>query len=206
MQEAYRLDESDRVLQKTPYSFDVSLWEFFWPLRLRGAAGAGPPGRRTGRGLPGGIGAAAADHHAALRALDAGGFFGRAGPGGVPFAAARDHQRRGAELRAGRALLPAAAGDGAVGEPLRADGGLGGRDALAVPPRRSAADRAHRPPDRQLADLRAGRAVAAGAAGRGRRAVPGRRGPGPRLPGPGRAVGGAVRARPVRPVARPAAL
>ncbi|HEY0077786.1 MAG TPA: amino acid adenylation domain-containing protein [Pyrinomonadaceae bacterium] len=36
MQDAYRLDSSDRVLQKTPYSFDVSVWEFFWPL-LTGA-------------------------------------------------------------------------------------------------------------------------------------------------------------------------
>ena len=32
MQDAYRLDSSDRVMQKTPYSFDVSVWEFFWPL------------------------------------------------------------------------------------------------------------------------------------------------------------------------------
>ena len=32
MQDAYSLDASDRVLQKTPYSFDVSVWEFFWPL------------------------------------------------------------------------------------------------------------------------------------------------------------------------------
>lgn len=32
MQEQYRLDGGDRVLQKTPYSFDVSVWEFFWPL------------------------------------------------------------------------------------------------------------------------------------------------------------------------------
>ena len=32
MQEVYGLDESDRVLQKTPFSFDVSVWEFFWPL------------------------------------------------------------------------------------------------------------------------------------------------------------------------------
>ncbi|MNQ10022.1 Gramicidin S synthase 2 [compost metagenome] len=31
MQEQYRLDGSDRVLQKTPFSFDVSVWEFFWP-------------------------------------------------------------------------------------------------------------------------------------------------------------------------------
>jgi amino acid adenylation domain-containing protein len=32
MQEAYGLDVSDSVLQKTPFSFDVSVWEFFWPL------------------------------------------------------------------------------------------------------------------------------------------------------------------------------
>jgi amino acid adenylation domain-containing protein len=32
MQDAYRLDGSNRVMQKTPYSFDVSVWEFFWPL------------------------------------------------------------------------------------------------------------------------------------------------------------------------------
>jgi amino acid adenylation domain-containing protein len=32
MQDAFKLDDSDRVLQKTPFSFDVSVWEFFWPL------------------------------------------------------------------------------------------------------------------------------------------------------------------------------
>lgn len=32
MQSAYGLDGRDRVMQKTPYSFDVSVWEFFWPL------------------------------------------------------------------------------------------------------------------------------------------------------------------------------
>ncbi|ONH53354.1 non-ribosomal peptide synthetase [Pseudomonas cedrina subsp. cedrina] len=32
MQEAYALGASDTVLQKTPFSFDVSVWEFFWPL------------------------------------------------------------------------------------------------------------------------------------------------------------------------------
>ncbi|EIK63776.1 non-ribosomal peptide synthetase [Pseudomonas lactis] len=32
MQEAYGLEASDSVLQKTPFSFDVSVWEFFWPL------------------------------------------------------------------------------------------------------------------------------------------------------------------------------
>ncbi|HEU4508570.1 MAG TPA: amino acid adenylation domain-containing protein [Pyrinomonadaceae bacterium] len=32
MQQAYELNKSDRVLQKTPLSFDVSGWELFWPL------------------------------------------------------------------------------------------------------------------------------------------------------------------------------
>src|SRR6185436_11041480 len=32
MQEAYGLTPEDRVLQKTPFSFDVSVWELFWPL------------------------------------------------------------------------------------------------------------------------------------------------------------------------------
>ncbi|WP_176509040.1 non-ribosomal peptide synthetase [Pseudomonas urethralis] len=32
MQEAYPLTADDSVLQKTPFSFDVSVWEFFWPL------------------------------------------------------------------------------------------------------------------------------------------------------------------------------
>ncbi len=33
MQKTYRLGADDAVLQKTPASFDVSVWEFFWPLR-----------------------------------------------------------------------------------------------------------------------------------------------------------------------------
>ena len=32
MQDAYALNTADRVLQKTPFSFDVSVWELFWPL------------------------------------------------------------------------------------------------------------------------------------------------------------------------------
>ncbi|MEU4782721.1 amino acid adenylation domain-containing protein [Micromonospora sp. NPDC023633] len=32
MQHEYELTPADRVLQKTPFSFDVSVWEFFWPL------------------------------------------------------------------------------------------------------------------------------------------------------------------------------
>lgn len=36
MQRRYQLTAADTVLQKTPASFDVSVWEFFWPL-LNGA-------------------------------------------------------------------------------------------------------------------------------------------------------------------------
>ncbi|MEL6771457.1 MAG: amino acid adenylation domain-containing protein [Bacteroidota bacterium] len=37
MQQAYGLTPEDRVVQKTPFGFDVSVWEFFWPL-WQGAA------------------------------------------------------------------------------------------------------------------------------------------------------------------------
>ncbi|MBS2962969.1 amino acid adenylation domain-containing protein [Actinocrinis puniceicyclus] len=52
MQDAYRLGPGDRVLQKTPYSFDVSVWEFFWPL-MTGATlvVARPDGHRDPRYL-----------------------------------------------------------------------------------------------------------------------------------------------------------
>lgn len=36
MQEQFRIGPGDCVLQKTPYTFDVSVWEFLWPL-LTGA-------------------------------------------------------------------------------------------------------------------------------------------------------------------------
>ncbi|GAA3036954.1 hypothetical protein GCM10020000_13330 [Streptomyces olivoverticillatus] len=36
MQGQYGLTTEDRVLQKTPFTFDVSVWEFFWPI-LQGA-------------------------------------------------------------------------------------------------------------------------------------------------------------------------
>ncbi|EDO25952.1 predicted protein, partial [Nematostella vectensis] len=36
MQDEYKVDKTDKILQKTPYSFDVSVWEFFLPL-MQGA-------------------------------------------------------------------------------------------------------------------------------------------------------------------------
>lgn len=34
MQQQYELSTADAVLQKTPFSFDVSVWEFLWPLMM----------------------------------------------------------------------------------------------------------------------------------------------------------------------------
>ena len=44
MQEAYSLTANDRLLQKTPFSFDVSVWEFFWPLVTGARLVVAPPG------------------------------------------------------------------------------------------------------------------------------------------------------------------
>ncbi|MBS0976452.1 AMP-binding protein, partial [Serratia rubidaea] len=43
MQHAYPLDGRDVVLQKTPCSFDVSVWEFFWPLMVGARLVMAPP-------------------------------------------------------------------------------------------------------------------------------------------------------------------
>ena len=44
MQQAFPLRADDVVLQKTPYSFDVSTWEFFWPLMVGATLEVAPPG------------------------------------------------------------------------------------------------------------------------------------------------------------------
>ncbi|MET3717902.1 amino acid adenylation domain-containing protein [Pseudomonas sp. PvP001] len=44
MQAEYGLTSHDRVLQKTPYTFDVSVWEFFWPLLSGASLVMAPPG------------------------------------------------------------------------------------------------------------------------------------------------------------------
>jgi amino acid adenylation domain-containing protein len=44
MQQTYRLGADDAVLQKTPASFDVSVWEFFWPLQTGATLVLAKPG------------------------------------------------------------------------------------------------------------------------------------------------------------------
>ena len=81
MQDAYGLTADDVVLQKTPFSFDVSVWEFFWPLivgarlvvaRARRAPRSGAAGRDDPR---------AWRDDAALRAVDAAGVYRARGVG-----------------------------------------------------------------------------------------------------------------------------
>ncbi len=43
-QDTYRLTTADRMLQKAPYGFDVSVWEMFWPLMVGAAVVVAPPG------------------------------------------------------------------------------------------------------------------------------------------------------------------
>ncbi|HWA53674.1 MAG TPA: amino acid adenylation domain-containing protein, partial [Solirubrobacterales bacterium] len=44
MQAAYGLGGDDAVLQKTPFGFDVSVWEFFWPLMVGARLVVAAPG------------------------------------------------------------------------------------------------------------------------------------------------------------------
>jgi len=44
MQQAYGLTRHDTVLQKTPFGFDVSVWEFFWPLMVGARLAIAAPG------------------------------------------------------------------------------------------------------------------------------------------------------------------
>ena len=43
-EELVGIDATDRMLQKTPFSFDVSVWEFFWPLICGAALVVARPG------------------------------------------------------------------------------------------------------------------------------------------------------------------
>ena len=44
MQETYQINSTDSILQKTPFSFDVSVWEFFWTLLTGGRLVIAKPG------------------------------------------------------------------------------------------------------------------------------------------------------------------
>ena len=43
MQHQYPLSEKDVILQKTPFSFDVSVWELFWGISVGACVSFLPP-------------------------------------------------------------------------------------------------------------------------------------------------------------------
>ena len=96
MQEQYGLGADDRVLQKTPFSFDVSVWEFFWPLLAGARAGDGPARRAPGPRLSAADDSRRSDHDGPLRAVDAEGLPRRSERRELRVAASGDLQRRGA--------------------------------------------------------------------------------------------------------------
>ncbi|WP_281203447.1 non-ribosomal peptide synthetase [Nocardiopsis trehalosi] len=54
-QDAYPLTAADRVVQKTPASFDVSVWEFFWPFTAGAALVVAAPGGHRDPGYLAGL-------------------------------------------------------------------------------------------------------------------------------------------------------
>ena len=193
MQHAFGLGPGDRVLQKTPVGFDVSVWELFWPLCVGATLVLAAP-RRAPR--PGYL--ADADpargrrprstscRRCSRRSWATTGVADDAVVGGV--AAAGRLQRRGAARRP-RPDRWHGADRRAAAQPLRAH--RGGRRRHLVGLRGVAGaggrHRADRPADLEHGHARARRPAAAGAGRRARRALPRRRAAGPRLPGPGRA-------------------
>ncbi|MFD6105020.1 amino acid adenylation domain-containing protein, partial [Nocardia salmonicida] len=62
-QRRYGMTDTDVVLQKTPYTFDVSLWELFWPLQVGARLVIVEPGRH---GDPAYLAALIAQHRATV--------------------------------------------------------------------------------------------------------------------------------------------
>ncbi|MGV9434787.1 SDR family NAD(P)-dependent oxidoreductase, partial [Nocardia sp. NPDC003648] len=62
-QRCYTLTDADVVLQKTPYTFDVSVWELFWPLQIGARLVVAEPGRH---GEPAYLAALIAEHRVSV--------------------------------------------------------------------------------------------------------------------------------------------
>ena len=71
MQRRFALTRDDVVLQKTPISFDVSVWELFWALRCGARLVLATSRRPQGRGLPARADRPRGRHDHPLRAVDA---------------------------------------------------------------------------------------------------------------------------------------
>ena len=204
MQDAVRLDRGRPVLQKTPVSFDVSVWELFWPLMhgarvVLAAPGRAPRPARTCAELIGASGITTMHFVPSMLR-------------GVPRSSTRHATARAAALACARCSAAARRCRVELARALRATLAGAGCTTSTAPPRppidvtwhaagsgcrRRTCPSAARSGTR--ATLRARRARCDPVPGRrARRAVPRRRPAGPRLPRPSRPDRRALRARPVR--------
>ena len=200
MQRRFRLGAGERVLHKTPVSFDVSVWELFWPLLEGGQLVLARPG---GQGDPvylaGLIRAAGVTTaHFVPAMLEA--FVRLADPAacaGLRRVVCRRRRSRGGwRGRGGGSGAGLYNLYGPTETAVRRLHRVTGTPPAGRSATRCAADRVA---DGQYPGVRAGPAAGPGAAGRGRGAVRGRRGPGPGLRRAAGAERGAVHRVPVRP-------
>ena len=127
------------MLQKTPFSFDVSVWEFFWPLLAGARLVLARPGGHQDPAYLAELIRGERRHRLPLRAVDAAGLPARAGPGAAAAPACATWSAAARRCRSScseRFFAPAAAG--ATAQPVRPDRGGRRRDLLGVPPRRPA--------------------------------------------------------------------
>ena len=165
MQQAFQLSAADCVLQKTPFSFDVSVWEFFWPL-MTGArlVVARPDGHRDPAYLLDLIEREEVTTlHFVPSMLQV--FVEAEGVGTrTRSLATGDEQWRGLADGVGQTLRGACrTQEGAVTQSVRADGSLGGRDVVGGGERGGACG--NRATDSEHADVRVGRAAGGRAGG-----------------------------------------
>jgi arthrofactin-type cyclic lipopeptide synthetase C len=124
MQERYSLTCSDAVLQKTPFSFDVSVWEFFWPLMSGARLVMAKPGGHQDRDY------LIEEIDGPFCAVDAPGVSRRRRTRSAPRLEPSLQQRGGPAARTGREVLQTTRRG--ITQSVWADRGVGGRDLLAV--------------------------------------------------------------------------
>ena len=204
MQTAFPLTSDDRVLQRTPYSFDASVWEFYAPLIAGARLVMAPPTVRFDASGLVDIIAAHSVSIPATRPFPAGAAARGVGSDAVREPAACLLWRRAALLRAAGAVLRAVRRE--PPQLVRTGRSVHRRRVLDVLARQRPARRSDRPPHREHPDLRSGSPSAAGADRRGRRAVHRRRGSGSRVHQSTRPDCGTIHSESVQPGGRRAPL
>ena len=109
MQDTYLLGPEDVVLQKTPITFDVSVWELFWPLIVGARLALIAPGMHGDPVRVGGNDPGPSRDDAAFCAIDAAGVPAARAEPSVRQSSLPDLQRRGSFCRAARSSVAGSA-------------------------------------------------------------------------------------------------